>query len=101
MCRQYQNFIAAIRRLAVNCLFILRIELRVHGFYFLDLAYREGSYDLEEFVNEPDPYVSSLASDLMRFESLMAEWLPYSRYQYTASFGSWQGSTNDCSCIVL
>ena len=62
----------------------MRIELRVHGFYFLDLAYREGSYDLDEFVNEPDPYVSSLASDLMRFESLMAEWLPYSRYQYAA-----------------
>lgn len=60
----------------------MRIELRVHGFYFLDLAYREGSYDLDEFMNEPDPYVSSLASDLMRFESLMAEWLPYSRYQY-------------------
>lgn len=59
---------------------MLRIELRVHCFYFLDLAYREGNYDFEEPSNEPDPYVSNLANDLIRYESIAAEWLPYSRY---------------------
>lgn len=81
MCRQYENFLAAVKDLAETCLFMLRIELRVHCFYFLDLAYREGNYNFEEACNEPDPYVSSLANDLIRFESFVAEWLPYSRYQ--------------------
>ena len=79
--RAYSNFIGAVNRLAMTCLLVLRIELRMHCFYFLDLAYREGNYVLEEACNEPDPYVSSLASDLIRFESMTAEWLPYSRYQ--------------------
>ncbi len=70
--------------MALTCLFTLRIELRVHCFYFLDLAYREGNYSSDEVSNEPDPYVSMLASDLIRYEALLAEWLPYSRYQYAS-----------------
>jgi exocyst complex component 4 len=76
----YVNFIASVQRLSETCLFTLRTELRVHCFYFLDLAYREGNYDFEESSNEPDPYVSNLANDLIRFEAFVAEWLPYSRY---------------------
>lgn len=61
---------------------MLRIEVRIHCFYFMDLAYREGNYSLEDpTMIEPDHYISSLANDLVRFESLLAEWLPYSRYQ--------------------
>lgn len=59
---------------------MLRTELRVHCFYYLDLTYREGNYDFEEVCTEPDTYISSLATDLIRFESLMSDWLPYSRY---------------------
>lgn len=71
-----------LRRLSEACLFMLRIELRMHCFYFLDLAYREGNYDFtSEIGSDPDPYVSSLANDLIRYESLISEWLPYSRYQ--------------------
>jgi exocyst complex component 4 len=78
---RYNGFLLTVRKLSETCLFTLRTELRVHCFYFLDLAHREGNYALEEEAgDEPDAYVSSLAGDLIRFEALVTDWLPFSRY---------------------
>lgn len=60
---------------------MLQVEVRVHCFYYIDLAYREGNYLLEEAVNEPDAYISALASDLISLESILSEWLPPQAYR--------------------
>jgi len=71
--------------MANNVLVMLREEQKVHCFYFMDLAFLEGNYELKEEgekrTADPDMYISSLASDLLHFEGLMAEFLPFSRYQ--------------------
>lgn len=66
--------------MAMMVLYTLRIELRVHCFYYLDLAYREGIYSLEDGNTEPDSYVTTLVSDLVRFQSCISEWFPYRHY---------------------
>lgn len=81
MFRDYTNFTASIESMSFTCLHLLRTEIRLHCFYLLELSFREGDYVLEEGPHMPDQYVTNLANDLVRFEALVSQWLPYSRYQ--------------------
>ncbi|KAL7752158.1 exocyst subunit [Sorochytrium milnesiophthora] len=57
------------------CLLTLRLELRCHVMYYLDLAMREGSYFLDDDICEPDTYVLHLNDDLIIFEDIVSSCL--------------------------
>lgn len=77
-------FSELLEKLAQTCLFTLHCEIRTHAFYFLDLAFREGSYKLDHFitVNEPDPYVLNWTSDLLNLSDSLSDWFPLSKYLF-------------------
>ncbi|KAJ2234143.1 exocyst subunit [Coemansia sp. RSA 1286] len=62
--------------LSVQCLMVLRIEVRAHCTYYLDLATREGSYYLENDAMEPDQYIQALNADVSAIEEKMENFLP-------------------------
>ncbi|KAJ1892330.1 exocyst subunit, partial [Kickxella alabastrina] len=65
--------------LSVQCLMVLRIEVRAHCTYYLDLATREGSYYLESDAVEPDQYIQALNADVSAIEDKMESCLPADR----------------------
>ncbi|KAJ1950575.1 exocyst subunit, partial [Linderina macrospora] len=68
-------------RLSVKCLMVLRIEVRAHCTYYLDLATREGDYASAMIANsmEPDTYIQSLNADISTIEEKMESCLPADR----------------------
>lgn len=76
-------FSELLEKLAQTCLFTLHCEIRTHSFYFLDLAFREGSYKLDQLpVNEPDPYVLTWTGDLLNLADSLSDWFPLSKYLF-------------------
>ena len=76
-------FSELLEKLAQTCLFTLHCEIRSHSFYFLDLAFREGSYKLDQIpVNEPDPYILTWTSDLLNLSDSLSDWFPLSKYLF-------------------
>lgn len=75
-------FLTQIAQHAVTTLITLRIEIRSHAFYYIDLAMREGNYRLEEPSYEPDVYINTLCRELMGLESILADRLPYDKYVF-------------------
>jgi exocyst complex component 4 len=59
-----------------ECLFNLRLEIRCHTIFYLDLAFREGSYYIDEEDPSPDPYIDTLNADLNSIEEAMSTTLP-------------------------
>lgn len=72
----FTSFLSFTNQLCLSILFTLRLELRTHCFYYVDLALRESNYILEDPVFEPDNYVSLLFRDLISLELIMEDWLP-------------------------
>ncbi|KAJ2777681.1 exocyst subunit [Coemansia interrupta] len=62
--------------LSVQCLMVLRIEVRAHCTYYLDLATREGNYNLDSDAVEPDQYIQALNADVSAIEEKMESCLP-------------------------
>ncbi|KAJ2783327.1 exocyst subunit [Coemansia javaensis] len=62
--------------LSVQCLMVLRIEVRTHCLHYLDLVTREGSYDLDGEAMEPEPYIQTLNADMSTIEEKMEACLP-------------------------
>jgi exocyst complex component 4 len=61
-------------------LFTLRLELRLRTMHYLDKATRDGVYQLQEDILEPDPSVVDLNSDLAECDELVGHALmPRSR----------------------
>lgn len=59
-----------------ECLFTLRLEIRCHAIFYLDLAIREGSYHLDEDDPAPDPYIDTLNADLSSIEDIISKSVP-------------------------
>lgn len=53
-------------------LFTLRLEVRLRAMHFLDKATRDGVYQLAEDIQEPDPSVVDLNSDLAECDDIAA-----------------------------
>lgn len=66
-------------KLSETCLFALRLEIRCHAMFYLDLATREGNYYLADEPFEPDPYVWSLNHDVTMIEETMTIALPVNK----------------------
>lgn len=72
----FNIIISHIKQFMDECLFTLRLEIRCRVIYYLDLAIREGSYDIEEYNPPPDPYIDTLNADLSSFEDTFSNALP-------------------------
>ncbi|CAG8550348.1 2665_t:CDS:10 [Diversispora eburnea] len=76
MANRLDALLATFQQLAEQCLFTLRVELRCHAMYYLDLATREGNYQLDYEAYEPDPYVLALNAGMAKFEEIISVNLP-------------------------
>lgn len=74
------TFLTQIAQHAISTIITLRLEIRSHAFYYIDLAMREGNYQLDEPRYEPDVYINTLCRELMSLESILSDWLPYEKY---------------------
>ncbi|KAI8818997.1 Sec8 exocyst complex component-specific domain-containing protein [Fimicolochytrium jonesii] len=72
MVERFKALLTNFRRLSDLCLFVLRVELRCHSMFFLDLAMREGTYDLDDDTQDPDPYIGILNTDLSTLEEVLS-----------------------------
>ncbi|KAI8915401.1 Sec8 exocyst complex component-specific domain-containing protein [Powellomyces hirtus] len=68
----FKSILSSFQRLSELCLGVLRVEVRCHSMYFLDLAMREGTYYLDDESQEPDPYIGLLNTDLSTVEEAMS-----------------------------
>jgi hypothetical protein len=65
-----------------TCLLTLRIEIRCHAFFFLDLAFIEGNYELEDEPSELDPYIIELNQDMVKAEEAISSIMPLDRVRF-------------------
>ncbi|KAJ2449937.1 exocyst subunit [Coemansia sp. RSA 2336] len=63
--------VGRFQSLSVQCLMVLRIEVRLHCMHYLDLAMREGTYHLDRDADEPEPYIHALNADISSIEEKM------------------------------
>ncbi|KAI8093036.1 Sec8 exocyst complex component-specific domain-containing protein [Halteromyces radiatus] len=74
--RRFDTLLTTYQQLAETCLFTLRLEIRCHTLYYLQMVIRDGNYYLEDESFEPDPYVITLNSDLMDIDDSINVSLP-------------------------
>ncbi|GAA6007556.1 hypothetical protein JCM10207_006385 [Rhodosporidiobolus poonsookiae] len=72
MTRPFEALLKAYRQLANIVLYTLRLEIRLRTMHFLDKATRDGVYQLQEDIQEPDPSVVDLNSDLAECDEVAA-----------------------------
>ncbi|CAG8528495.1 3438_t:CDS:10 [Paraglomus brasilianum] len=73
---------ATFQQLAEQCLFTLRVEMRCHTMHYIDLATREGNYQLMEEAVEPDPYIIQLNEDLVKCDDYLSSSLPSREHKF-------------------
>ncbi|KAI8063832.1 Sec8 exocyst complex component-specific domain-containing protein [Gongronella butleri] len=74
--RRFDTLLTTYQQLAETCLFTLRLEIRCHTLYYLQMVIREGNYHLEDESYEPDPFVITLNADLMDIDDSINASLP-------------------------
>ncbi|GAA5875446.1 hypothetical protein JCM8547_004407 [Rhodosporidiobolus lusitaniae] len=72
MTRPFEALLKAYRHLASLVLFTLRLEIRLRAMHYLDKATRDGVYQLAEDIQEPDPSVVDLNSNLAECDEVAA-----------------------------
>jgi exocyst complex component 4 len=75
-------FSELLEKLALTCLYTLHCEIRTHCFFYLDLAAREGNYNLDIPYQEPDPYILSLNADILDLSNSLSDWFPLSKFMF-------------------
>lgn len=69
--RPFDALLESYQQLANLVLFTLRVEIRLRTMHYLDKATRDGVYQLQEDILEPDPSVVDLNSDLAMCDELV------------------------------
>ncbi|CAG8608081.1 1861_t:CDS:10 [Dentiscutata erythropus] len=82
MTNRFDALLATFQQLAEQCLFTLRVELRCHIMHYIDLAMREGNYQLDYEAYEPDPHVLILNTDMVKFEESISSNLPLKEHRF-------------------
>lgn len=67
--------------MANRCLFVLKVEVRLHAFYFLD-GLQKCSYVVGDETPEPDGCIVELTKDLGALESILSRVLPEHKVAY-------------------
>ncbi|KAG8978596.1 hypothetical protein FRC05_009868 [Tulasnella sp. 425] len=76
MAMRYDAILKTYEQLAELVIHTIRIEIRCRIIHFLDLAMRQGNYQLDHEPGEPDPHVIDLNSDLAACEDCTTLSLP-------------------------
>ncbi|KAG9018863.1 hypothetical protein FRB90_008800 [Tulasnella sp. 427] len=76
MSLRYDAILKTYEQLAELVIHTIRIEIRCRIIHFLDLAMRQGNYQLEHEPGEPEPHVIDLNSDLAACEDCTTLSLP-------------------------
>ncbi|KIO33872.1 hypothetical protein M407DRAFT_65131 [Tulasnella calospora MUT 4182] len=76
MALRYEALLKTYEQLAELVIHTIRIEIRCRIIHFLDLAMRQGNYQLDHEPGEPDPHVIDLNSDLAACEDCTTLSLP-------------------------
>ncbi|KAG9049709.1 hypothetical protein FS837_009354 [Tulasnella sp. UAMH 9824] len=76
MALRYDALLKTYEQLAELVIHTIRIEIRCRIIHFLDLAMRQGNYQLDHEPGEPDPHVIDLNSDLAACEDCTTLSLP-------------------------
>ncbi|EGG18628.1 exocyst complex subunit 4 [Cavenderia fasciculata] len=79
--RSIDFIIQDLRDLAKRCLIGLRIEYRIHCFYFLE-GFKKGSYICDEERTDPDTFIVELNKDLSTNEESMSTYLSSDKCQF-------------------
>ncbi|ODQ52476.1 hypothetical protein SAICODRAFT_57779 [Saitoella complicata NRRL Y-17804] len=79
---RFDALLATYDQLAESVLLTLRIEMRLHVTYHLELALTDGNYSLDEKTVEPDPHVSNLNTDLVLLDERLSGALPNWEYRF-------------------
>jgi exocyst complex component 4 len=82
MTARFDSILNYFQELSETYLFALRVEIRCHAMYYLDLAMREGNYLLEEEPYEPDAYIDMLNQDLVLIEESIGKAVPNRRTRF-------------------
>ncbi|CAG8528432.1 3435_t:CDS:10 [Paraglomus brasilianum] len=82
MATRFDALLATFQQLAEQCLFTLRVEMRCHTMHYIDLATREGNYQLMEEAVEPDPYIIQLNEDLVKCDDYLSSSLPSREHKF-------------------
>lgn len=69
--RPFDALLDSYQQLANMVLYTLRLELRLRTMHYLDKATRDGVYQLQEDILEPDPSVVDLNSNLAECDELV------------------------------
>ncbi|KAI5481854.1 exocyst complex component, sec8 subunit [Pseudohyphozyma bogoriensis] len=72
MTQPFEALLQSYRQLANLVLFTIRLEIRLRTMHHLDKATREGVYQLAEDIQEPDPSIVDLNSDLAECDECAA-----------------------------
>ncbi|GAA5916657.1 hypothetical protein JCM6882_001573 [Rhodosporidiobolus microsporus] len=72
MTRPFEALLKAYRQLANVVLYTLRLEIRLRTMHYLDKATRDGVYQLQEDIQEPDPSIVDLNSNLAECDEVAA-----------------------------
>eukprot|EP00835_Amoeboradix_gromovi_P000099 NODE_4_length_55019_cov_0.425091.p1 type:complete len:1242 gc:universal NODE_4_length_55019_cov_0.425091:33717-37442(+) len=71
-----------VSRLSKQCLFSLKMEMRCHCYYYMDLIFREGNYEYNGNKPEPDHYVYILNHTLSLIEDVIKEHLTAKEFKF-------------------
>ncbi|KAI9026276.1 Sec8 exocyst complex component-specific domain-containing protein [Hyaloraphidium curvatum] len=79
---RFEAMFKSLEIFADTCLLALRIELRCHAFYFLDLAFIEGNYELDDEPSDLDPYIVELNQDMVRAQEAISGTMALDRVRF-------------------
>lgn len=82
--RAYETLLKSYQTLGRSILLALRIEIRTHVFYHLQLALGQGNYNIEEKANEVDSTIADLNTDLQAICTPLAK-LSQAEYKFLMS----------------
>ncbi|GBB95205.1 hypothetical protein RclHR1_00250003 [Rhizophagus clarus] len=82
MANRFDALLATFQQLAEQSLFTLRVELRCHTLHYIDKAMREGNYHLAYEAYEPDPFVLTLNTDMVKYDESVVSHLPAKEHKF-------------------
>ncbi|KIJ68218.1 hypothetical protein HYDPIDRAFT_106370 [Hydnomerulius pinastri MD-312] len=72
MALRFGALLKTYTQLAEIILHTIRIEVRCRSIYYLDAAFRNGNYQVDHEVGEPDPYIVDLNTELSKFDEFVS-----------------------------
>ncbi|KAI8454241.1 hypothetical protein BY996DRAFT_4582113 [Phakopsora pachyrhizi] len=81
--KKFQLVIESIENLSQRIIYILRLDLRISSYYYIDLSFKEGDYYLSPSDSvEPDSNIIELSSIISNSESLISKLFRTMREDY-------------------